>query len=40
MVYKSTLWHIMNLILLENPTLTAGEGAQVVRNIKLALRGL
>ncbi len=39
MAYGGTIWQMINLVLLKNPTLTAGEGAKIVRDIKLSLKG-
>jgi len=40
MVYGGTIWKIINLVLLKNPSLTVAQGAQIVREVKQALKAV
>jgi len=40
MIYGGTVWKIIQLVLLKNPSLTVSQGAQIVREIKIALKAV
>jgi len=40
MIYGGAVWKQIQLVLLKNPSLTAGEGAQIVRDIKRGIKAM